>query len=991
MAKELPPGELIDNFNFVLVGAGSKFPFKSYISSIDPTNAEPGTLIAGSQNTFVNLRGNPAVRPGLKRRGVPDATLAGTKSSYEWEASTGITHPLRVNNGNLEVEVQTAIGLIWVNLMTALTLTRFVFVPWWNDTLKKDQLLFVKGDTVVHEWSGGVGLVAAVSNAAGFISAIEQPYGTLGDDSGGTGYVVGDVLTVTGGIATVHVDAVSPGGIVAVDIISGGMGYSVGDIITLALPTNGAQAQLKVLTAPGNIVGSVQVISAGSGYVANPNTHITNTTGGGGTGFTVSVATIGNTITAWHVQTNAPGYSGSTVLVPLTGGTGTGASLFIQTVGTGAITLEGSESIAQLGFEGVVGNVVINGIQYSYIVSNQSGGQSFVGISPDPTALGLAHIGIVDSYNGNFIGDVAIDSAGSDPSGIGQSFTASQAAILTKATFSVSNSLGADSGIVVAKLYSVTGTYGSTSTPLSLLATSDPVNISTFSNTGTDALTDFPFSGVNQFTLVAGTQYFITLELVGSGAFNIGEAVGGASGNVATFKSGVWTSQGPGDLIFYVYGGGQEVQAGDVAVQQVVTQNNLPDPTNLQFTNDFCQVINNQFHVGCYQSRFVYVSSDTNYADFSVPDVRSQGDPDLLTLDSNVRGIAVQPTTNAQEQNAVISGGLGDWYTIVRSQITVGTTLQEQVTVTKSESADLATALAHEFIDNIGGDIIFLDQNNQLREFGTVRNINNPVFPLLSLDVYTELQGLNFTGGHVRAVASENGETVYITCPLSGVDYMYQIRQQIDATGNLTAQRIWQPPQVRGLSRIALIDGITYGHSNSQPQLYQLWETEQYHDDSPAGQPLPYECHALMAYLNGGRFVLVKFDKLAAEGYMTQGSVVTCNILLEYEGSLNTPSVVLNNPVKGQKIARFYVSANDASLGENSLGSNPLGDGLDPAGGDAALLPKFRTIRDVTPQDVFEYALDVMSNTADSQWELESIGVNQIPSENRPVNLRKST
>lgn len=815
--KENATGDLVDNFAFVLVGAGSKFPFRSYVSSIDPTNAEPGVFIAGSQNVFKNLRGNPATRPGLKRRGIADATLAGTKSSYEWQASTGITHPMRVNNGNLEVEVQTAAALIWVNLMTALTLTRFVFVPWWNDSLKKDQLLFVKGDTVIHEWSGGVGLVAAVSNEAGFILGIDQPNPSVNavNSNGGTGYLVGDILSVTGGAASLRVDAVSPGGVSSLGIHTPGTGYVPGDTVQIDTPANGNPAFIQVLTVsgPGGIL-TFKLLTTGTGYNGNVLTTI-DTVGGSGTGFSVNITGIGNTITAWHLVNNGPGYSATTYNVPLTGGTGTGAQLAIDTVGTGSITLGGIQSIAQLGFEGSTGVVVINGNSYSYANSNENGGQSFIGLSADPS----------------------------------------------------------------------------------------------------------------------------------------GEAV------------------------------------GSVVVQAVNTSNNLPDPTNLQFTNDFIQVINNQLHVGCYQSRFVYVSSNTDYTNFTVPDVRSQGDPDLLTLDSNVRGIAVQPTNTQQVQNAVISGGLGDWYTVVRTQITVGTTLEESVSVTKTESADLATALAHEFIDNIGGDIIFLDQNNQLREFGTVRNINNPVFPLLSLDVFTELQNVNFTGGHLRAIADEGGETIYIVSPLAGVDYMYQIRQKLDAVGNLTAERIWQPPQVRGLSRIALIDGVTYGHSSSQPQLYQLWDTNQYYDDSPGGQPLPYEVHLVLAYLNGGRFNLVRFDKLAAEGYMTQGSIVNCDVLMEYEGSLNTPTVVLNDPTKGQKLARFFVSTDDVSLGENSEGSNPLGDGIDPEGGDTALVPKFKCIRYLTIQDMYEYALDVNSNTEGTQFEILCIGVNQVMSPNRPVNL----
>lgn len=820
MANKELIGDTQDNWNFALVGAGSKFPWRSYISSIDPTNAEPGVLIQGSQNVFKNLRGNIEVRPGLKRRGIADAAIAGTKSSYVWNTSLGTVRPMRVNNGNLQVEFNNGIDLEWYDLLSGLTLTRFVFIPYWNDTLKKDQLLFVKGDTVIHEWSGGIGTIASTSNGGGVISTIDQPGQNLGQSSGGTGYVVNDILTVTGGggDATIQVDQVVPGGVATLALGNGGMNYAVNDIVALVTPANGQPAEIKVTSVDGGgaITGFI-LLGSGNGYVSNSTQSVT-TTGGTGTDAFFFVDTVGNSISAWHLVKSGTGYS-EAANMPTTGGTGTAATVNITAVASGSITLAGTTTVQQQGFEGATGTIVVNGHTYSYTASNLNGGQSFTGLSGDPT----------------------------------------------------------------------------------------------------------------------------------------GEPV------------------------------------GSIVTQQVVAQNNLPDPTNQNFTNDFIQVINNQLHVGCYNSRFVYVSSDTDYTDFTVPDVRSQGDPDLLTLDSNVRGIAVQRGTSTEAGNAIISGGVGDWYTIVRSQITVGTTLEEQVTVTKSTSADLATALAHEFIDNIGGDIIFLDQNNQLREFGTVRNISTPVFPLLSLDIFTELQNLDFTGGQIAAIADEGGETVYVVCPLAGVDYDYQIRQKIDSVGNLTAERIWQPPQVRGISRMAVIDGVTYGHSNANPQIYRLWNTNQWHDDSPSNQALPYVCHALGAYLNEGRTNLLIFDKLFAEGYMTQGSVVGCNVFMEYQGSKNDPFVVLNNPAKGQKHAKFYIAENDASLGENSLGDNPLGDGLTLRGGVDALFPKFRCIRDVTGQKIFEYALDVWSETADTRWELLSLGVNQTQATDYPVFIRQSS
>lgn len=421
-----------------------------------------------------------------------------------------------------------------------------------------------------------------------------------------------------------------------------------------------------------------------------------------------------------------------------------------------------------------------------------------------------------------------------------------------------------------------------------------------------------------------------------------------------------------------------------VVISKIITNTNSPAS---DFTNDFIKVVNNQLHVGSYNSRLIYVSSFSDYTDFSVPGVRAPGDADLLTLDSQANGIAVQKGATDTSGRAVISGGLGDWYTVIRSNITVGTDLTEQVDIIRSQEADLSTAQAHEFIDVLGDSVIFLDQNNQLRQFGLVRNIVSPVFPLLSLDVFTELKNRDFTGGHIRIVSDEGDTTIYITAPAAGVDYMYQIRQHIDAVGNLNAERLWHPPQVRGVSRIAVIDGVTYGHSNANPQIYQLWGTGQYSDDSPSDEPVPYECHAIFAYLSlPQRTSLSEFDKLYFEGYATEGTVLYSNVYYEYQGAKGILMVRVNQPVApGKKMAKFYSSQATPSLGDVSLGEIPLGEGI--TGNGNSTVPKFRALRRVESQDVFEFALDMASYDLYSQWEILVLGANVQPSSNRPTGI----
>ncbi len=71
-----------------------------------------------------------------------------------------------------------------------------------------------------------------------------------------------------------------------VSVTAGGTGYTVGNVLTLA--TGDANAQVIVLTAPSGVVGTVQIIDNGTNYT----TGTKSTTGGSGTGCTINVLTL---------------------------------------------------------------------------------------------------------------------------------------------------------------------------------------------------------------------------------------------------------------------------------------------------------------------------------------------------------------------------------------------------------------------------------------------------------------------------------------------------------------------------------------------------------------------------------------------------------------------------------------------------------------------------------------------------------------------------
>lgn len=525
---------------------------------------------------------------------------------------------------------------------------------------------------------------------------------------------------------------------------------------------------------------------------------------------------------------------------------------------------------------------------------------------------------------------------------------------------------------------------------------------------------DITFSFTNVSASPLTNYHFVLAHTSGGGTFDayIG-STGGVGTNISINTGTTWSAEN-GYLYLSIYENtitantltgvtpdASGITPGALAIQTVLTSTNTASGNSfssvfgLSFTNDWIAVIGNQLYVGCYTERSIFISDIEDYSSFGpIGSVRSPGDPDLLILDSNSRGAT---SKTGQKGNAVIFGSLGDSYSLVRNQAnfitsTGGTTfIFETVIVDKSTSSDLSSPQGQNFIDSIGDTIIFLDQNNQLRQFGTLRNLVTPVFPILSLDIYTELSALDFTGGSIRAVAEQSGETVYMTCPLSGLTYVYQVREKPDLVGNLTAERLWQPPQVWNISRIAVIAGVTYGYSASNPQMFQLWDTGQFYDDSPDGATqLPYESHAIWAYQSlGSRVQQLFFDKVYFEGYMTRGTPLYCNVYKDYQGAKGIQMLVVNNPETPPAIkrARFYGSNGSPEMGSISLGQIPLGQGV---GGIATDFPKFRAIRNASAEGIFEYSLDAFSVDVGAQWEMLVLGANMQVSPGRSAQLLRT-
>jgi hypothetical protein len=424
--------------------------------------------------------------------------------------------------------------------------------------------------------------------------------------------------------------------------------------------------------------------------------------------------------------------------------------------------------------------------------------------------------------------------------------------------------------------------------------------------------------------------------------------------------------------------GNPAAAVGDIIFQAISTVENTP---SADITNDFVVTLSNQLIVGSYSAKIIYISSDEDFSDFTNNGDLVSGDPDFAIIDEFPTGAVVKG------ESVYIFAGNASTYVItpntpVPFAVSVGGSYTLVVTkVEKQVGSGNSAAIAQEFITTIGEDVLYLSKDHQLRQLGTLRNIITQKTPSLSKAVRKELVDEDFTGGALRAV----DEFVYITAPISGRTYLYQIRDNVDDVGNLTAQRFWQPPQDWNISRIAIVDGVVGGYSAQYPQLYQLWDTGQYHDDTPDGEGAAYTAVLRMAYRQfKERDDLGSFDKVYYEGYILPRSDLVANVYNDYQGATKVQTKTLSS-IAGSAV--LYGGDGVTLIGGRKIGDQTIGGGLRDVDYENPL-PKFRVISNVTQEDCFEYCLELVSQEKDSQWEILALGPDASTSLNKPVNLQ---
>lgn len=215
----------------------------------------------------------------------------------------------------------------------------------------------------------------------------------------------------------------------------------------------------------------------------------------------------------------------------------------------------GLDSIPELASAPSTGNIYISSSSHRLWIKGGGYWRSPTWTADSVAVGGGTTKTLVDSYSTtNRDESHALSSTQNDA--LGQCFTPNASGTLESVKFMIYKT-GSPTGNAVAKLYAITGTYGTNGVPTgTALATSDNFDVST---TTADWITyEITFSGGNKYSMTSGTQYAISIEWNGGDESNYIEVgIDSTSpihgGNHYALDGGSYWEYSTQDIVFEVY------------------------------------------------------------------------------------------------------------------------------------------------------------------------------------------------------------------------------------------------------------------------------------------------------------------------------------------------------------------------------------------------------------------------------------------------------
>lgn len=396
---------------------------------------------------------------------------------------------------------------------------------------------------------------------------------------------------------------------------------------------------------------------------------------------------------------------------------------------------------------------------------------------------------------------------------------------------------------------------------------------------------------------------------------------------------------------------------GDILVQKIVTASNKPAASH---TNDTIFTFENQVCIGSDANEEGYLSSNDDYDDFSFSSPRISGEGGLLTLTDPIKGFGVLGST------LVIFAGRSSIFQAEYTQITVGSTLAETLKVKKLQTGIDQSAINQELIIPIGNEIAFVSHEPALR---VISNPNDLIG--VNPETYSNPIRPDFDAEGVDGFSGATGiwykNAIYIQSRVDSLQFVLEFVE--DADGK--KRRFWQAPQTLPMGSLSIIDGSLHGHSNAVPETYELYSgtSDAEYEDIEAEDKQAFEAVMAFAYRTGkDRANLKNMDEYFSEGQILENTDITLKLLYDFGGATDT----VQKTIEGDDGDLTYEDITLASLGQASLGTNPLGaSSVEPEN-----TLKYRVIFELPKEDFHEIQEIYTTNTPDAYFSVISRGMN---------------
>lgn len=392
------------------------------------------------------------------------------------------------------------------------------------------------------------------------------------------------------------------------------------------------------------------------------------------------------------------------------------------------------------------------------------------------------------------------------------------------------------------------------------------------------------------------------------------------------------------------------ISAGNPITQKIRTNSNEPE-AGLQ--NDFIATLNNQIYVGSLITNEIFVSSNSDFTDFTFSSPRVPGDGALLTLDGP--GVGLAP----QEDVMYITAGKSDWYQVSFTLSDDNT--RENIAINKLKTGPQQAAQSQNMIGKAKNNVVFISNEPTLDNLGRVQEIITPQSRPISDPIKPDFDSLNFANADIKYFKNQ----VFIAVPAESLVYIYDIDKGY-----------WQSPQVLPVRKLAIIGDELYGHSNAVPETYKLFAADTFNDNS---NPISFK--VFFSYRNfGDRQHQKNMNDFFSEGYIAANTVLNLRLRYDYKSS----SGEFEFEIDGGNDDIIFDPVSGGPLGTSSLGIQPIGSLLETPDD----LAKFRVIHQPANREFYEMQAVYEVDAVDARFEILAHGPSARLSPNQPIGIK---